>query len=269
MKKFIKISRLAALGRIKEECVFLAGGTDIYVALNDGALACATLCDISPLKTLDGIKLKGKNISVGALTTFASIAKSAVIKKYAACLAEAAQEVGSPQIRNRATIGGNVANGSPSGDSIPALYVLKALIKTNRRSVAVEKFFTGPKQTVLKKNELITEILIPRKKTVSSFMKIGARKALAISKVSAAAALDIRGGIITEASIAFGAVGPTVIRCGKTGEFLTGKKLSGNVIAKASQIAAGEICPIDDCRSSAKYRRECAAVILTRILRNN
>ncbi|MDO9513049.1 MAG: xanthine dehydrogenase family protein subunit M [Elusimicrobiota bacterium] len=266
MKKFIKIKSLAELGKLRDKCVFLAGGTDIYVALNDGALEDEVLCDISSLKGLDKIELKGKNINIGALTTFASIARSPVIKKYAACLAEAAATVGSPQIRNRATIGGNVANGSPSGDAIPALYALGAVIKTNLRSVPADKFFTGPKKTVLKKNELITGISIPGKNNKSFFSKIGPRKALAISKVSTAVSLVISGGLIREAGIAFGAVGPTVIRAAETEKFLKGKKLNEAVISLAAKTAAGEICPIDDFRSTAKYRRETAAVIIERAL---
>ena len=260
MRKFIKIKSVAELAALKEKCVFLAGGTDIYVALNDGVFADAVICDISALKGLDKIALKGKNISLGALTVFSDIVKSPLIKKHANCLAEA------PQIRNRATIGGNAANGSPSGDAIPALYALGAVIKTNLRSVAVDKFFTGPKKTVLKKNEIITEIVIPVKNNTSFFEKIGPRKALAISKVSAAVSLVISGGVIREAGIAFGAVGPTVIRAAETEEFLKGKKLNEAVISHASKTAAGEICPIDDFRSTAKYRLETAAVIISRIL---
>ncbi|MCD6310984.1 MAG: xanthine dehydrogenase family protein subunit M [Elusimicrobia bacterium] len=266
MRKFIKIKSVAELAALKEKCVFLAGGTDIYVALNDGVFADAVICDISALKGLDKIALKGKNISLGALTVFSDIVKSPLIKKHANCLAEAAATVGSPQIRNRATIGGNAANGSPSGDAIPALYALGAVIKTNLRSVAVDKFFTGPKKTVLKKNEIITEIVIPVKNNTSFFEKIGRRKALAISKVSAAVSLVISGGVIREAGIAFGAVGPTVIRAAETEEFLKGKKLNEAVISHASKTAAGEICPIDDFRSTAKYRLETAAVIISRIL---
>jgi len=276
MRKFIKIKSVAELAVLKEKCVFLAGGTDIYVALNDGMLnevksACgglsdAVICDISSIKGLDKIVVKGKKISVGALTVFSDIVKSPLIKKHANCLAEAAATVGSPQIRNRATIGGNAANGSPSGDAIPALYALGAVIKTNLRYMAVDKFFTGPKKTVLKKNELITEILIPKKTNTSFFEKIGPRKALAISKVSAAVSLVITGGLISEAGIAFGAVGPTVIRAAQTEKFLKGKKLNEAVISRASKIAAGEICPIDDFRSTAKYRLETARVIIFRIL---
>ena len=267
MRKFIKIKSVAQLAALKEKCVFLAGGTDIYVALNDGGFADAVICDISALKGHDKIAAKGKNINIGALTVFADIVKSPLIKKYANCLAQAAATVGSPQIRNCATIGGNAANGSPSGDAIPALYALNALIKTNSRTVAIDKFFTGPKKTVLKKNELIIGILIPKKTNTSFFEKIGPRKALAISKVSAAVSLVISAGVIREAGIAFGAVGPTVIRAAKTEKFLKGKKLSNAVISRASKTAAGEICPIDDFRSTAKYRRETAAVIISRILK--
>ncbi|MEA2081741.1 MAG: FAD binding domain-containing protein [Elusimicrobiota bacterium] len=267
MRKFIKIKSIPELARIKEKCVFLAGGTDIYVALNDNMLSDAVICDISFLKGLDKIGMKAKTISAGALTNFDSIAKSSVIKKYANCLAEAAASVGSPQIRNRATIGGNVANGSPSGDAIPALYALRAVIKTNLRSVPVDKFFTGPKRTVLKKNEIVTEILLPRENNISFFEKIGPRKALAISKVSVAVSLVISGGVIREVSIAFGAVGPTVIRAAGAEKFLKGKKLCDSVISRASEIASGEISPIDDFRSTAKYRRDTAGVIISRILK--
>jgi len=268
MSNFIKLTNMAQLGKLKKRVKFIAGGTDVFVLLSDGQLTDEIFCDISSLKDFDKIEAKKNFIHIGAGATFSKIVESTILKKYANCLVEAAETIGSPQIRNMATIGGNVANASPSGDSIPPLFVLAAKIKTNKRIIDIDKFFKGVKKNILKKNELITEILIPKKKAFSFFYKIGPRKAMAISKVSAAAAaaLEKRNGRVIWARIAFGAVAPTVIRALSAERTLAGKPLTDGVIECARRRAIEEISPIDDFRSTAAYRKEVAGVILRRIL---
>ncbi len=264
--RFLRIRKISDLKRVKERVVFLSGGTDIYPLLNDGFLKDETFCDISTIEELKEISVGEREIKIGALSTFAEIARNRVLSHYFPALTKAASEVGSPQIRNRATIGGNVATSSPSGDSIPTLFVLKAKIKTNRRTIPVERFFTGVKKNVLGKNELITEIVLPKEKNFSDFAKVGPRKALAISKVSVAVAAKKRNEILEEILIAFGAVAPTVVRAQEAEQFLTGKNLTKDNILKAVEVARSEISPIDDFRSTGKYRRTVAGVILSRIL---
>ncbi len=263
---FIKIAKISRLKNLRRKVRFLAGGTDIFPLLSDGLLEGETFCDISPLGGLKKIEVGKDTITVGALVTFSQIKESGVLAKYAPCLVQAACEMGSPQIRNRATLGGNVANGSPSGDALPPLFVLKARIKTNRRKIPVEKFFTGPKKTVLENNELITEIVIPKEKVSSAFLKVGPRKALAISKVSAAVSFKMQQGAVDEIMIALGAVAPTVVRAYKTERFLSGKKITGKTIKEAAELVRGEISPIDDFRSTGDYRRMVAGILVSRIL---
>ncbi|MCD6413748.1 MAG: xanthine dehydrogenase family protein subunit M [Elusimicrobia bacterium] len=264
--RFLKIEKLSDLKTVREKVTFLAGGTDIYPLLSDGFLENEIFCDISGIENLKKISIGKKEIKIGALVTFSRIRQNSVLSHYAGALVKAAGEVGSPQIRNRATIGGNVATASPSGDSIPALFVLKARIKTNKRTIPVEDFFMGVKKTVLAKNEIITEIILPKNKMFSDFVKVGPRKALAISKVSVALAVKKKNNIAEEVLIAFGAVAPTVVRARKAEQFLTGKIFSKDNISKAAEIAKGEISPIDDFRSTGKYRRSVAGVLVARIL---
>jgi len=266
MERFIKISKLADLKKLRKPVKFLAGGTDIYPLLKDGFLENEVFCDISEIKELKEIKIKKDVLEVGALITFSDVIEKPLFRKYANALYESALVMGSPQIRNRATLGGNIANASPSGDSIPPLFVLKAKIKTNLRTVDINRFFTGPKRTILKKNEIITGIIIPKEQRESYFMKVGPRKALAISKVSVAAAFKVQKGIIKDVRIALGAVGPTVLRAKKTEKFLEGKKLSKEHIRTASELASSEATPIDDFRSLAAYRKKVVGSLLEKIL---
>jgi len=172
------------------------------------------------------------------------------------------------QIRNRATIGGNIANGSPAGDTTPPLYALGAAIEISsvktKRVVPIEKFFIGPGKTVLKTNELITAIKIPRLHNHGFFMRLATRRALAISKVSVAASLILKKSKVESAKIALGAVAPTVIRASRTETYLIGKELTSEVIEEASGIIKEEARPIDDIRSIAAYRKEMTGVLLAR-----
>jgi len=266
--------------RVKAErnVTAVAGGTDILVKLHDVLdKPWPRLLVLDRISALHRIKLSktrtrlGTMLTIGPLMTFSEIESSPVIKKHAPQLAEAASLAGSVQIRNRATIGGNVANGSPAGDTIPPLYVLGALIEMSsfkgKRQVPIEKFFLGPRQTMLKQNELITAIKIPLVKNHGFFNRLATRKALAISKVSVAASLSINKGIVNNARIALGAVAPTVIRAGKAEEYLIGKQLDAQTIARAAILGKDDARPIDDIRSNAIYRKEMVGVLLARGLK--
>jgi xanthine dehydrogenase FAD-binding subunit len=249
--------------------VAIAGGTDILVKLHDrGDNLWPRLLVLDQLKSLHKITSGKKDLTIGPLTTFSEIEQSAVLNKYASPLVEAASLAGSVQIRNRATIGGNVANGSPAGDTIAPLYALGATLELTsskaKRTVAIEDFFKGPGLTILKPTELITAIKIPRSNNRGFFLRLAARKALAISKISVAASLIIKRGVIVDVRIALGAVAPTVIRASKTEKYLLGKKLSPDIIEQAALIARDEARPIDDIRSVAIYRKEMVAVLLKR-----
>ncbi len=261
--------RDALAAKAHPNIVAVAGGTDILVRLHDRIdRPWPNLLVLDGIKALAKITLHDNHISVGPLVTFSEIESSAVLKKYAPQLAQAASVAGSMQIRNRATIGGNVANASPAGDLIPPLYVLGAMLELSsarsKRLVSVEKFFTGPGKTILKSSDLITEIRIPTAKACGFFLRLGTRRALAISKVSVAASLKIKAGKIEQARIALGAVAPTVIRVPLAENILNGNRLNDDLICRAAEVAATEARPIDDIRSAAEYRQAMVGVLVKR-----
>lgn len=247
--------------------VVVAGGTDILVRLYDvfEKPCLLVLNGISPLKK---ITLHDTYISIGPLVTFTEIEESVILRKCAIQLCQAASIAGSVQIRNRATIGGNIANASPAGDLIPPLFALGAKLELSsqksKRMVAIEDFFTGPGKTILKVSELITGIKIPKGKNLGFFLRLGTRKALAISKVSVAANFLMKAGKIIEIRIALGAVAPTVIRAKNAEEILTGAILNMELIDKATIAVIDEARPIDDIRSIAEYRKQMTGVLLKR-----
>jgi carbon-monoxide dehydrogenase medium subunit len=259
----------ALAAKARQGVVAVAGGTDILVRMYDRIdKPWPKLLVLDSVKALDGIRAHDDYIAVGPLVTFSEIEESAIIRKYAPQLVEAASVAGSVQIRNRATIGGNIANASPAGDLIPPLYVLGATLELSsvrkKRTVSTETFFIGPGKTVLRSDELITAIRIPKGKHHGFFLRLGTRKALAISKVSVAGNLAIKRGIISDAKIALGAVAPTVIRAFETEELLRGKHLDKQLIELAAEAAVFEARPIDDIRSDAEYRKAMVGVLLQR-----
>lgn len=247
----------------------IAGGTDLLVRLYDTyPNPQPRLLVLDRVKPLHKVSINSHKIALGPLVTFSEIEQSAEIIKYAPQLAQAASIAGSTQIRNRATIGGNIANGSPAGDLIPPLYVLGAELELmssrGRRTVPIEKFFLGPGKTVLKKSELITAIRFRKALEHGFFLRLATRKALAISKVSAAANIAIENKKIADIRIALGAVAPTVVRAPRTEEYLLGRELTEQVITEAAEIVTEEARPIDDIRSIAVYRKEMVGVLLKR-----
>jgi xanthine dehydrogenase FAD-binding subunit len=254
------------------EARLLAGGTDLLVRLKD-SLSWPVLIDISGLQELQGISANGNAITIGALTTYTELLSSDILKQHASVLLQAAQLVGSPQIRNRGTIGGNIANGSPAGDTLPPLYVLQASVVTagskGSRKIPIEDFFIGPGKTVLLRNEIIVSIHIPIvQNNKQIFLRLGQRKALAISKVSIAVSAKMGTKIIENIRIALGSVGPTVIRANKTEELLKGAALTdANTQAAACEAVETEAVPISDIRSDAEYRRRMCGVLLKSALR--
>ena len=249
----------------------LAGGTDLLVRLKD-SMNWPILIDISGLQELRGISVNGNTITIGALSTYTELLASDILKQHASVLLQAAQLVGSPQIRNRGTIGGNIANGSPAGDTLPPLYVLGATVVTvgskGSRKIAIEDFFTGPGKTVLLRNEIIVSIHIPPAENEKQiFLRLGQRKALAISKVSIAVSAITGKGNIEDIRIALGSVAPTVIRANKTEELLKGAVLTDASIQAACEVVEKEAVPISDIRSEEEYRRRMCGVLLKDALR--
>jgi CO/xanthine dehydrogenase FAD-binding subunit len=236
----------------------MAGATDLYVALNAGTLQAQRFLNLWQLPQLRRIEPRDEGLSIGALATFTGLIRSSLVKRRLPMLVAAAREVGGVQIQNRATIGGNVANASPAGDSLPVLAVAQAAVvlqsAAGERRVPFGEFYTGYRQTVRRPDELITHFEIPPVGPGQWFRKVGTRAAQAISKVVMAA---VRG---PEPRIALGSVGPTVLRLPQTEAALS----RGEGIDAAVRVLEAEIRPIDDLRSTAEYRRRVAGNLLRR-----
>ncbi len=235
----------------------LAGATDLYVALNFGTLRETQLLDIWSLAPLRRIAMHGGVLRIGALATYTCIAKSRLVKQRVPMLVHAAREIGGAQIQNRGTIGGNVANASPAGDTLPVLSVAEAMVvlasvSDGERHVPFAQFYTGYRATVRRPDELIVALEIAPIDGAQWFRKVGTRAAQAISKVVMAA---VRG---EQPRIAFGSVGPTVVRAPRAEAALAG----GLGPDAAATVLEEEITPIDDVRSTASYRQKVAGNLL-------
>jgi CO/xanthine dehydrogenase FAD-binding subunit len=247
-----------ALKMLRDEAplVPMAGCTDLYVSLNFGALKETRFLNLWRLAALRRIAVRGDMLSIGALATHTDLVRSPLVRKRVPMLAAAAREVGGVQIQNRGTIGGNVANASPAGDTLPVLSAADALVilqsAGGTRCVPFTAFYTGYRQTVRRPDELIVAFEIPAIRGRQCFRKVGTRAAQAISKVVIAAAVGDRP------RIALGSVGPTVVRARRTEAVLA----AGASIAEAQRTLLDEITPIDDIRSTAEYRRRVAANLL-------
>ena len=236
----------------------IAGATDVFVALNFGTLAPLRFLDIGALDELRAISLSDDVLAIGALITYTSLIRSPLVRDRLPMLAEASRLVGGVQIQNRGTVGGNIANGSPAGDSLPVFAAADAVVvlrsADSERRVPFTEFYTGYRATVMRPDELIVAIEVPRIEGKQWFRKVGTRAAQAISKIVVAAVRS------QSPRIAFGSVAPTVIRVPKTEGALAG----GASIDEAARILADEIAPIDDLRSSAEYRRRVSVNLLRR-----
>lgn len=236
----------------------VAGCTDLYVSLNFGTLSATRYLNLWSLDELRRIERRGHILSIGALATYTELIESSVVRRRLPALVAAAKTIGGPQIQNRGTLGGNIANGSPAGDSLPvlvacdAVVVLRSAVSTRR--VSVTSFYTGYRQTVMRPDELIVAVEMPQVKGRQWFRKVGTRAAQAISKV-------VMAGVRSERPrLAVGSVGPTVIRAWNTEAALAG----GASLVEAQRVLDSEIAPIDDLRSTADYRRRVSANLLAR-----
>jgi CO/xanthine dehydrogenase FAD-binding subunit len=239
----------------------LAGCTDVYVGLNFGTLAARQFLDLWSLDDLRAIRVSEGRLSIGALATYTEIIRSALVRRRLPILAAAAGEIGGVQIQNRGTLGGNIANGSPAGDSLPVLAVAGATLvlasAAGERRVPFNSFYTGYRKSVLRPDELIAAVEIPRVEGRQWFRKVGTRAAQAISKVVMAAVRSDRP------RLSLGSVAPTVVRLPQTEAVLA----DGADIADARRALDAEIRPIDDLRSTAEYRRRVSGNLLEQFWR--
>ncbi len=241
----------------------IAGGSDLIIQLRDGAVKTEKLLNILAVKDLKFIKEKYGRIHIGALSTYTEIIRSRHIKRQAWILLEAAKQIGATQLQNSATIGGNLGNASPAADCLPPLYALGATIVTrnqsDRREIPIERFFIEYRKTALKSDELIEEIQFDglTRKDAGAYLKLGLRKANAISIVDVAVILrgkhkDSYGDV----KVALGAVAPTIVRAHSCEQALIGRCLTEKSLQDAAKLASQDASPITDIRGSAEYRRK-------------
>ncbi len=281
----------------------VAGGTDLMVALTgELGTAPASVVDLWAIEALRGLAIDGGALSIGALTTYTDIRRSALCREQVPALVEAAATIGAAQIQNRGTLGGNIANASPAGDTLPVLLAADAVFvlgsERGEREVRAAEFWTGYRQTALAHDELLLRIRVPLvADREMRFRKVGTRRAQSISKVVLAVAWQSDGngspggirptgsgltgnarpgmtstrgdptGTWRDVRVALGSVAATPVRATATEAALDGRPPTPETADRAAETLAGELSPIDDVRSTAEYRRLVAARILHRIVR--
>ena len=245
-----------------------AGGTDLMVLLEAGKLPHRKFLSLWKLPELRGIAVTPEHVKLNALTTYSEIRRHEVLRREFPLLCQAAAETGSVATQNRGTIAGNIANASPAADSPPALLVyaaeLELVSSAGARRVPYHGFWKGYKQIDLRSDELICAIRLPRNQHFSKqyYRKVGTRKAQAISKVCFAGAARMDGGRIADVRISLGSVAPTVFRASETEKILRGERPAAPILQAAQHALAREIAPIDDIRSTTRYRLRVAQNLL-------
>lgn len=278
MRGYVPAYRLVSPRKLSEALTALAsepgiwqpfaGGTDLMVLLEAGRLAHKNYLNIWNLAELRGIEVSAEHVTLGALTTYTEVQSNPVLREEFPMLCQAASETGGLAIQNRGTLGGNIANASPAADSPPALLAYDAELELTSvkgaRWVPYHGFHTGYKQMIMRADELLTRIRLPRAATAIHhyYRKVGTRKAQAISKVCFAATARTQEKTVDDVRIVLGSVAPVPLRCVKTEEALRGAKLERSSIEQARTALAGEIVPIDDIRSTKDYRLQVSLNLL-------
>jgi len=239
-----------------EQTVWLAGGTDLHPAWDLGRPLPKYLVDLKHLHFLKGIREEANNLRIGALTTVEEIKQHTLIQNEFGALSQATEQFAGVQIRNRATVGGNICNASPAADLLPGLYVhdaqMELLGPSGKRELPIREFILGPGKTLLKPGEILTNIILPRANRKSMFYKLGLRQAMAIAVVNVAIAYRKNNAGLQSLVIAAGAVAPTVVYL----KNFTRAILEGIPLQEALPLVDKDIAPIDDIRATTAYRRK-------------
>ena len=253
----------------------LAGGTDLLADLKFAAASHhpQVVVDISRADDLRGIQMTNQGLRIGALVTHTEIMNSPIIREQLPALVDAAHTIGAVQTRNLGTLGGNLVTAVPSMDSGPTLVALDAIVTVagpdGKRQMPLTDFFVGPRKTVLKSDELLVEIIIPKENVgkPTHFLKFGLRKGQALALVNVAASFWVGDGHTFKAPrVALGAVAPKVIHAPTAESFLEGKPITPENMVEAGKLAVNDAKPINDFRASAAYRRDLIAVLTRRAL---
>lgn len=268
---------LTALAEGGDRARIVAGATDLILEIEQGIRkGIDTLIDVTRIQGLDEIRLDDDGvIHLGPLVTHNDCAASPLVRERALALAQASWQVGAPQIRNRSTVAGNLITASPANDTIPPLMALGASVvlrsPAGERTVKLQDFYTGLRQSVLRPDEILVDIHFPAldpSAQRSAFIKIALRRAQAISVVSGATALALDGDMVNGAAITLGAVQPVIVHAEAAEDYLVGKALDAEAIQKAAELAQQAAAPIDDVRASAAYRMEMVKVAVRRMLQD-
>jgi carbon-monoxide dehydrogenase medium subunit len=250
----------------------IAGGTDLVLRMRDAVLSPSMLIDLRRL-SLDGIDITDDVMRLGAFVSLSQVLESDDIGKYFPALPAACREFAGPPIRNRGTLGGNIVNASPAADLVPPLIAYDASILlqsvNGERVLPLVDFFTGPGESVIAADEILTEIRLPLMpaSSAATFIKLGQRRSMAISQVNLATRLSVdESAVVSEARIVLGAVAPVPMRAKLAEEVLTGNELTQDLIGEAAAKARGEVTPITDVRASLDYRLEMTEVLVRRAL---
>lgn len=250
--------------------VAMAGGTDL-LARRRGKAPVFVAC-LERIEGLYGVSEEDGLIRLGACETHTRLLRNPLVRERLPALASALSVLGSPLVRNMGTLGGNIVTASPAGDTLAPLHALDSQVelasRLGTRRVPLAGFITGPGRTGLEPGEIVSAVLVspPDASALQHFEKVGRRKALAISVVSLAAVIRLdSGGVVADARLALGSVGPTVIRCPKAEALLAGRRLDRETLLAAGLLIREEISPIDDLRASAAYRRDVAGNLLMRL----
>lgn len=265
---------IALAAQLGKRARFIAGGTDLVIQMSRGRLAPECLIDVTRLKELDCIVESADSILIGALSTHKSIERHPAFQAELLALVEAARVIGGHQVRNIATVGGNVVNASPAADLVPVLLVLDAeavlASRDGERTLALDAFLTGPGQTARRSEELLSAVRFarPAPGSATAFLKAGRRKAMEISVVCAAAAVtrDPASGRCRRVRIALGAVGPKALRFPRAEQLLEGQVPEPDLLQSVAREVAAACQPIDDVRASAAFRRTLAQTLAERAL---
>ena len=267
------LAEACALGqRLGPDAAFLAGGTELLPDYHRSRETATHLIALDPIEELHGIQVAGDMLRIGALTTVAQVAASPLVRQWFPVLADAARAIGSPQVRSRATIGGNFCRAVPCADTPPAAIVAGAQVRlvspAGQRDMPAEAFFTGPRLTVLQPGELLVEILIPSQPAHSgaSYQRFARRRGAALAVAAVAARIGLRDQRISGVRIALGAVAPVPLLATRAMAVLEGEIPSPELFAVAAAVSAEEALPITDLRGSAGFRRELVTVLTRRAL---
>lgn len=266
------------LGELQDNSRILAGGTDIipgFVQESERFISITNLIDINNISVLKTIKSNDEHVSIGAAITFSDIMKSEMINQYFPLLAKAAQTVGSVQIRNRATIVGNFVNNAPCADSVPPLLIYDATIKIISpeadRMIPLNEFLLNPYETQLKKNECVTEIIIPTPKEnfIGDFYKLGRRSAVSISRISLAYLMREESKLIKEFRIASGAITPIGKRFYELEKLFIEREVNSETFMEISQKLGEKILITTGLRWSTAYKLPVVQQMLYQLLKKN